>query len=300
MTTIIAFSSGSEEIIPTLHSLSSCIQPACYKKTIVIENGGPPGCQDVVNAFRDTLNLEYIHVREKGKTKALNVALDRVDEGLIYFTDSDIRFTSDTLRAYSKAARSHGPGHFFGGPFNVAREKAPPTWLEDYLPPSAKGWKCQRDEGVEPSFSEFLGFNWAAFASDIKRAGGFDESIGPGSITDSTGDETDMQRRLVRHGASAIYVSNARVTHIVPRENCTPEWALNRSMRNGVVGGIHYTQSYEYDKKYPPLWIVKAIARKFLSALISLPFRKTYYHHKYWLLYHIGFLRGIMQSRRLE
>lgn len=193
----------------------------------------------------------------------------------------------------SRAGQEYGPGHFFGGPFNVDQEVSPPEWLRYYLPPSAKGCWYEDGSEIDDTFTDFLGFNWAAFASDLKLADGFDTSKGPGSATGSTGQETDMQRRLVAHGIKARYVPEARATHLVPRENSTPEWALRRSFRSGVKDGINYVRKNNYQRRLPPLWLIKANLNQLVRMLLDCTSERNYYDAKYWFFYHIGFVKGI-------
>lgn len=291
--TLIAFKSGSKSIERTLHSLSKCKIPHSYNGTILIENGGPASERSLVESFRETLKTHYIHVPEMGKSNALNVGLRHLTDGLVFFSDDDIRFDPDVLVAYCRAGRTHGSGHFFGGPFNVKYETPPPDWLQHYFPPSARGCWFKDGSEVDSTFADFLGFNWAAFASDLKQAGGFDPKKGPGSVTGSTGDETDMQRRLVETGMEARYVPRGRVTHFVPEENCTPSWALRRSFRNGVKDGLNYAREEEHGSALPPPWLLKANLNQLYGMISNLKRDREYFNYKYYLKYHMGFIKGI-------
>ena len=160
----------------------------------------------------------------------------QIDEGLVVFLDDDVRVVPDLLEVYAAAARRAGPGQFFGGPVAPDYEEAPPDWLIEFLPLSARGWRPD-DPSQAITRPFFLGFNWAAFAGDLRRVGGFSERFGPGSDA-GVGDETDMQRRLVTAGLKAVYVPQALVYHWVPRDRCSPEWALERAYRNGIRSGL--------------------------------------------------------------
>jgi len=277
----------------TLRSLTECDLPSDYWGTLIVENGGPSTLEPVVNSFKSTLRTDYLHVREPGKSDALNVALRSFEDELVFFSDDDVQFDREVLCAYDQAGQEYGPGHFFGGPFDVDQETPPPKWLHPYLPPSAKGFQYKDGEDIDNSFTEFLGFNWAAFASDIKAAGGFDTLKGPGSATGSTGQETDMQQRLVDMDLKAKYVAEARVTHHVPEASCTPEWALHRSFRSGIQDGINYAREEEYMLKVPPPWLIKAMLNGFFGLARHYNDFYQHYHAKYWLQYHLGFTKGI-------
>lgn len=221
----------------TLASLAECIIPEGYVETVVVENGPKSGAEDTVAAASSQwphLKLRYLHVSRANKSHALNEAMRSMDEGLVVFLDDDVRVDNDVLRAYSDAARSEGSGYFFGGPTKSDFERRPASWRFGTLPVSARGWTLQENE--DPFF---LGFNWAVWMRDFERVGGFDVNRGPGSPTGSTGQESDMQRRLKSSGVKPLYVADALVWHYVPRERSSVTWALKRAYRVGVEKGLN-------------------------------------------------------------
>lgn len=261
----------------SLESLAACAKPSRYRETIVVENGPPAGARSVVEAFRNTMNARYVHVLEANKSAALNHVLSDVRDCFLFFTDDDVRIGEQTLMAYADAAASHSAGEFFGGPVHAAWDVAPPEWLLPFLPRSAKGWSLEKvnvaeyehDYSLAPcpvcletiDFHRitFLGFNWAAFERDISALGGFDPARGPGSPTGTTGQETDMQRRMLAAGVRGRYVSGAPVWHHVPPSKCSPEWALRRAYRNGQ-GAAHTRRGMQTFLGVPPQWMSQMAA----------------------------------------
>jgi len=209
----------------TLDSLSECTQPEAYRSTIVVENGSKSGAENIVQTHAETLKARYLYTPRSNKSHALNLALQEINDGLIFFTDDDVRFHPEVLARYTKAAEGADGGIYFGGPTDVDYEEAPPDWLVSSLPYSAKGWDQDSDWDYP------LGFNWAAFAQDLKRLDGFDEKRGPG--TGNVGQETDMQQRLAEAGVEMRFVPGALVWHYVPEERCNPRWVLKRFYRVG-------------------------------------------------------------------
>jgi hypothetical protein len=118
----------------------------------------------------------------------------------------------------------------------VDYEEAPPGWLNPYLPPSAKGWSLG-DEPIAITEPDALGFNWCAYRSSIQRLGGFNEERGPG--TEARGQERDMQERMLHAGIPGFYLPDAMVWHFVPRERCSPEWALARVRQTARFSGAN-------------------------------------------------------------
>jgi GT2 family glycosyltransferase len=221
----------------TLDSLARCRRPPGYQATVVVENGPKQGAEAVVGAYRTSLATRYLHEPVANKSRALNRALETIGEGLIFFTDDDVRVDETVLCRYAEAASGIEAGQFFGGPIEVDYEEEPPEWLKVFLPDSARGHRWSEPFDPEDP-SSFLGFNWAASVRDLRDVGGFDPRLGPGSPSDSTGDETELQSRLRQAGHARAYVPDALVWHWVPRERCSPDWVLERAYRNGVGSGL--------------------------------------------------------------
>jgi GT2 family glycosyltransferase len=220
----------------TLACLAECRRPEGFAGTLVVENGRRAGTERVVRNAPASLDVRYLFEPAGNKSKALNAALAQVDDGLVVFLDDDIRAGPDLLEVYARAARRAGAGQFFGGPVEPEYEEAPPAWLLEFLPKSARGWR-PRDPADVKRHPLFLGFNWAAFATDLRGVGGFSEHLGPGSDA-GMGDEREMQLRMVAAGLEAEYVPQALVHHWVPRDRCSPQWALERAYRHGVGRGL--------------------------------------------------------------
>ncbi len=218
----------------TLSSLIECKLPDAYRELVVIENGSRTGAEQLVADLPQRLNARYMYRERGNKSYALNEALMTIEDGLVVFFDDDVRISSDALLAYAEAAKTHGDGHFFGGPVEVRRRTDPPDWLSSFFPRSARGYDLETSRMGD----KFLGFNWAAFAKDLKERGGFDPRFGPGSPSGATGQESDMQKRLIEGGDIGIDVPGALVSHRVPDENVTLRWLLRRWFRGGIRDGI--------------------------------------------------------------
>ncbi len=240
----------------TLDSVAACRLPASYRETVVVENGSKADTEGIVAACAAThpsLRLRYLHVARANKSYALNEALRTVTDGLAVFFDDDIRLAPGVLVAYAEAAAAHDERAYFGGPFGVDYETPPPDWLRPFLPASALGVELHGPRPVH-----FLGFNWAAFTADLDALGGFDPNRGPGSPTGAVGQEAEMQYRMRHAGFERVDVPGARVWHWVPRERCTPEWALDRTYKAGLQTG---TRERAKGDRLRPLWVAEYAAR---------------------------------------
>jgi glycosyltransferase involved in cell wall biosynthesis len=274
LVTLIATAGRPDLLARTLESLAACDRPRSYGGALVIENGPVNGAESIVRSFERRLSCRYLHVAEPNKSVALNAGLRLLDDCVVFFTDDDVRFDRGILTAYASAA-AEGPGRFFGGPTGADYEVEPAEWLRDFLPVSARGWKLADGSAFDAKLS-FLGFNWAAFAADIRRLGGFNPSRGPGSATGSTGQETEMQSRLRRGGIEPRYVPEAMVWHYIPAERCTPQWAADRAFRHGVQCGLESKKGVWSLLGAPP-WVVARLVKGTIRQALAAVWRDPRY-----------------------
>ena len=296
LTVIVPTAGRSALLRRTLHSLVSCEKPSIYRETIVVENGPKGSAEEIVCEYSPSLNARYLYVEEGNKSNALNEAIARIDGGLVFFVDDDVLVDSQALMAYAEAVRSSNEGKFFGGTVEVDHERTPSPWLRRYLPPSVLGQRFDRGYRLEKVPPCFLGCNWAAFAEDIRRAGGFDPGFGPGSPTGSRGQETVMQKRLLRMGLQGIYVIDAAVRHYVPAERCSPLWAAQRGYQDGKKEGLQRNWKATSARKWR--WSLRKKLRKavrFLRTMMLLD-RAAWFGACHSICFHYGFVVGLLSE----
>lgn len=221
----------------TLDSLIACTPPQDREvQIVVVENGGKHAVETLLRQKVSPYPLIYRHHEQGNKSAALNSVLHEFQDALLVLLDDDVRVDPGLLQHYSAAAGQATEGLFFGGGMLVDYEEPPPSWLARYLPLSAVGWHPA--EYTPKGRMSFLGCNWAAFARDILRCGGFDAGFGPGSRTGATGQESDMQFRLKAASVEPQYVRDAVVWHYVPKSRCSPQWALERARRMATASAL--------------------------------------------------------------
>ncbi|MDA3843613.1 MAG: glycosyltransferase [Candidatus Kapabacteria bacterium] len=288
MIVIIPTCNRPELIKRTLDSLSEVIKPDCYSGTIVIENGSKNGVEELVKSYNEKLNFSYMFTEQANKSHAMNVVLKEITDTAIFFSDDDVIYDKNLLTEYAEAVKDIDSGVFCGGPVEADYELEPSDFLKKYLPMSATGtnWPDDMSEVDKPIF---LGSNWLAFANDLKVAGGFDSDLGPGTTSNSTGDETDMQRRLMRNVIKGRYVPGAIVKHFVPEERCSPEWAVDRRSRVGAAYAL-INKSSKYE-----LFMMR------IKTVLFMIFRKfpfISYETKFKLDCSISYLKGRLNVKR--
>jgi hypothetical protein len=244
---LIAAAGKPELLARTLRYVAECRKPPEYRGTIVVENGSRCGIETVVRGFPRDVGLKYLYVREPNKSHALNCALARLDSGLAFMTDDDVRLDSQLLIRYINASAGRERGEFYGGPVLIDAEHGlPPDWLRKFYPLTiAEPWSicCPLDQYRFPVADQtFMGTNWAAFVADLHAIGGFDTRLGPGAPTSAAGQETEAQRRLLAIGARPLYVPTALTWHYLHKEFLDPDWVMRRAYRHGLEWGIRRTR----------------------------------------------------------
>jgi len=298
--TVIATAGRSALLERTIRSLAECHKPPEFEKLILVENGPKGEAESICDNLSNNLDLHYIYKSEPGKSQALNVALDAIPRGLVVFFDDDVRLHRDTLLHYAEAAKRKGEDAFFGGSLGIDYEGAPPpSWLTPYLPITIRG--LEPKTFAETQATRFLGANWSAFASQLKAAGGFDEAIGVGSVTNSVGEEDDIQARLIERGLEQVYVPDAKVWHYVPEEHCTPQWTLARHRREGINQGRQYYAAHPEASIFAgyPAWMLRYwLKLKLKSVLYSYRSLQHRFDTEYDLAWHRGFMAGYRHAQQ--
>ncbi len=146
----------------------------------------------------------------RGKSRALNAALDETDAQLILFTDDDctvpeswVADAVDTLQSHTEAVALFG-----------ALVAAPHDKTEMYIPECDPGEErvvggtLRRFAGA----SAIVGANMMFRADVFKALGGFDEALSPGGHY-GTAEDMDLSFRMLRGGYRYIETRNLHVTH---------------------------------------------------------------------------------------
>ncbi len=279
----------------TLDSLEKLELPKNYRETIVVENGGAFGAEQVALAAAPNLNVRYEYYEQGNKSAALNHVLDIVEDDLLVFFDDDIRVTENLLQQYATMAQDW-PDCFFGGPMDCDYEKEPEPWVK--LPASALGWRPNKDRDLL-----FLGCNWAAFAAHLRASGGFDSRVGPGGTTGARGQETFMQASLREHGYLPRFVPEALVWHYVPAKNCSKEWALHRAYQNGIQWSLQAGQMHSREQTNEcstlfgvPRWRLRKLVASLGHAVFYSAIQRKCEAHKHW--YDFQHQKGIIAGLR--
>lgn len=181
----------------------------------------------------DGLPIRFFRCARRGKSAALNLGVREARAPWLAFTDDDCLVAPDWLQVIDRAARESGSGCALTG-----RVVAGDPEGEAVTAPSLRE-EDREATFTAPSFRDVLfGNNMAVPADLLRRAGSFDEGLGPGTHAPAA-EDNDLGYRLLRAGASIRYVPGMLVTH--------------RSWRSGpdqvkVFGGYGVGQGTFYGK----------------------------------------------------
>lgn len=226
---LIATGRKPEDIKESFESLINCDIGELQITVFIIENGAQRGIQELIDQLKNQqIKIKYLFCKEKGKSLALNFGLNHIkdDNALILMADDDVIYNKDWFLNYYQASLKYPNNAFFGGGIDVEYECPPPKELIPYFPYSMIG--VNDDTYQNDKNMIFFGANWAAYLNDLKSLGGFSTKFGPGGTHNATGQETEMQKRLLKAKVNKVYVSNNPVLHKVSKTQFETQWLFDR------------------------------------------------------------------------
>ncbi|MED5595367.1 glycosyltransferase [Janthinobacterium sp. P210006] len=240
LTVLMATYNGADTLPQVLRAYMGLHPPAGGWRLVIADNGSTDATAQVIAAFRGRLPLSSVYVARRGRSPALNgaveYALRRSGDGseLFVFGDDDAMPAPDWLCRLQACARSH-PGHaLFGGAIVPAWREQPADWLLR-LTPVGLTWGITspglRDGPVYPGL--VWGANMAIRRRIFEAGARYDESIGPQGPSYAMGSETKLNLDMYRSGNPSWFCPQARVAHIIRVKQVQRDWILRRSFLFG-------------------------------------------------------------------
>jgi glycosyltransferase involved in cell wall biosynthesis len=188
-------------------------------EVLVVSNDSNDATPEVLERFaREQPKLKSLHVKERGKARALNLALERSHYPAVAFIDDDIIVQPGWAAALRQAFRTLDNPGFQGRirlPQDVRDDKDKMALYRRYqtLPVVDLG----TDNGQRGTLT---GANMAVRREVLERMNGFDARIGPGAS--GTGEDTELANRIRQsEGAVFGYIAGAEVVHIFDESRLT-------------------------------------------------------------------------------
>jgi hypothetical protein len=190
---IVATCNRSKSLKATLASLLSQKYFGFDCEVIVVDNNSQDTTKETVESYGEAFKgrLRYLFERRKGKSFALNKAIEESRGQIIVFTDDDCVPKDDWLeRIWQHFNNNDKPDIILG---NAVFEDGQPFFMNN---------RVLRGNGLNMSFRRKL----------IEELGNFDTYLGPGSIGCS-GEDTDFVYRAQRKNKNIIVNNEILVIH---------------------------------------------------------------------------------------
>lgn len=155
----------------------------------------------------DGPSIRYFRCARRGKSAALNLGVKEARAPWLAFTDDDCQVAADWLDVIDRTIRETGSKGVLTGRVVAGKPEG-----EAVIAPSLR--ENGRDTTyTSPTFRDVLfGNNMAIPADLLRKSGGFDEGLGPGTAAPAA-EDNDLGYRLLRSGIPIRYLPTMVVTH---------------------------------------------------------------------------------------
>ncbi len=225
------------QIGATLDSLLAQPRPVGLElELVVVENGPPDGTRaEVERRVKAAIGwtLRYLHVEQKGKSRALNAGLAAARGELLFFVDDDLRFSPRWLTDLSALILS-GQSDGATSPITI-----PAHLLRPWMTPYHLGWLgCIRYRNREQP-DEMPGANMALHRRTLERVPAFDLELGGGGLGNC--EDTLFSRQVVAAGFRLAFAPEAPVEHhFEPAKLRYAQWRANAAAAGRSRAYLHH------------------------------------------------------------
>ena len=274
LTVLMATYNGAGTLPQVLRAYMALRSPVGGWRLVIADNGSTDATAQVIAAFRGRLPLSYLYVARRGRSPALNGAVEHAlrsngdGSELFVFGDDDAMPAPDWLCRLQDSAREH-PGYaLFGGAIVPAWREQPADWLLR-LTPVGLTWgitsPALRDAPIYPGL--VWGANMAIRRRIFEAGARYDESIGPQGSNYAMGSETRLNLEMHAAGNPSWFCPQARVAHIIRVPQVQRAWILRRAMLFGRGQCRLATFAPSVELLGVPRWMLGRYVRESLGAV---------------------------------
>jgi glycosyltransferase involved in cell wall biosynthesis len=217
----------AESLHRTLDSLEGMQVPSdLVWEILIVDNNSTDHTDNVISEYVGRLPVRREVEARRGKSNALNRAIDVAKGDYIVWIDDDVLVDANLLTAYVEAFRRWPEAAVFGGRIKPRYEAPVEKWVLE-SEAVLGGPYAIRDFGdhVQPLSAENedhfpYGANWAIRAAE-QRAFRYDPELGPVPNRIRNQEDTDLVQRLLGSGATGYWIPEAIVEHCIGRERQT-------------------------------------------------------------------------------
>ncbi|MGA2315988.1 MAG: glycosyltransferase [Thermodesulfobacteriota bacterium] len=219
----------------TLESFCSLDTHTLKWEVLVIDNVYDIKTREVVNNYRNKLPIKYLLESKRGKSNAVNKAIEVAKGILFVFTDDDVIADRNWLKEMWEGSKRWPDYSVFGGKILPKFPEGKKILISEKTS-FFKGayvvgdWKI--DEGPYEA-KNVWGPNMGIRTSIFHQGWRFNPCVGPNGDNYITGDETELTTRLEKEGIEAVFIPKSIVYHQIRSEQLEREWLCRRAFING-------------------------------------------------------------------
>lgn len=203
-------------------------------QVIAVDNGSSDQTPNILRSFLDRLPLLLLHEPQRGKNRALNLAISHIRGDLVIFTDDDILPDQNWLSTLELYADTRLEYDLFGGAIVPFWERPPEPWILQSVPQGVTYAQTPPDLEAGPIHPGLIwGANMMVRKHIFDAGHRFNENVGPSSGQYIMGSETEFNIRMAGQGYRTWFCPDARVQHIIRDFQMTEEWVIRRAYRFG-------------------------------------------------------------------
>lgn len=248
-TIIIASHNGGDTLKDTMDSLMNLKAENCDFEIILVNNASVDHTQQLAEQYIDRIPLRILYEPRRGKSFALNTAIDHAKGDYLLFTDDDVTVDEGWLGGFLAAADLHPDVDLFAGQVRPRWQTPPPRWLVHLTDKgmSYGATAVSQADGLIGRGHYFKGANFMVRRSAVGTVR-FDETERTnflGGRLSIGGEDTRFAQQILANGSQGWFVSGAKVNHLVRTCEMNMRYVFTRYVRIGRVMQIRFGKPRE-------------------------------------------------------
>jgi GT2 family glycosyltransferase len=300
---LMASHNGADTIGRTLEAMSALDAPKDGWELLVVNNASTDGTEAIVRKWQDRLPLRYLVEVRLGKSKAMNTALAQAQGDFIVMTDDDVLPDKNWLTEWRRVADAWPQCSVFGGAIIPEFGDHPPRWPLPRVSLTVLYAQTPDQPEGEIAPADVSGPNMAIRQTVYESDHCFDEKFLVGKYG-LMGEDSEFVRRASEAGYRIGFAPQARVRHIIHKEQMSWRWMHHRFFRHGRTmflfeEGRENKTTGELEFAFPR-WRIRRAAASLLHFILAAPSfdRGRLFKHSRALAYDLGAIRQAMILRR--